>query len=58
MRFGLCGDFEQLELAKRAGFQYLEMKVTEIAGWDDITFRRHLEEIQESGMECRCFNVL
>ena len=24
----------------------------------DITFRRHLEEIQESGMECRCFNVL
>ena len=58
MRFGLCGDYGQLELAKRAGFQYLEMKVTEIAGWDDVTFRHHLEEIRESGMECRCFNVL
>ena len=58
MRFGLCGDYGQLELAKRAGFQYLEMKVTEIAGWDDVTFRHHLAEIRESGMECRCFNVL
>lgn len=58
MRFGLCGDYGQLELAKRAGFQYLEMKVTEIAGWDYVTFRHHLAEIRESGMECRCFNVL
>lgn len=58
MRFGLCGDFEQLELAKRAEFQYLEMKVTQIAGWDEDVFQKHLREIRESGMECRCFNVL
>lgn len=58
MNFGLCGAFDLLELAEKIGFDYLELKVTEIAGWTEEVFEANRRKIRESKVACDCFNVL
>lgn len=58
MEFGLCGAFEQLEIAEKTGFDYLELKVTEIAGWSEEEFEANRQKLRRSKISVGCFNVL
>ena len=58
MRFGLCTGPENLELAGRLGFDYIECAVTAVESMSDSEFDDFYERVSKSPIKPECFNVL
>jgi sugar phosphate isomerase/epimerase len=58
MRIGLCTTPDNLELAARLGFDYVEFAVSAIEALSDDEFSGVKSKIDKSSIKAECFNVL
>jgi sugar phosphate isomerase/epimerase len=58
MRYGLCASLENLELAARLGFDYLECAASSIAAYDDGEFEKILTGLGAGSLRVERVNVL
>lgn len=58
MQYGLCGDFGVLEIAKQAGYDYIEVAVASVAAMSDEKFQQNRLLAEQLGMPVSCCNVL
>ena len=58
MKFGLCTGPENLELAARLGFDYIECAVTAIDAMSDADYNAFLSKVNQCPIKVERFNVL
>lgn len=58
MQYGLCGSFDQLQIAKEAGYDYIEVAVASVAAMSDDEFEQKRLLTEQAGMPVSCCNVL
>ncbi|MCL2880988.1 MAG: sugar phosphate isomerase/epimerase [Treponema sp.] len=58
MKFGLCTGPENLELAARLGFDYIECNVSAVESMSDADFAALLSKVKASKVKVECLNVL
>jgi sugar phosphate isomerase/epimerase len=58
MKYGLCASLENLELAERLGFDYIECPVSSIAAYSDGEFEKILETLTAGSLAVERVNVL
>jgi sugar phosphate isomerase/epimerase len=58
MKIGICGGFDLLEKAAKAGYDYLEPTVVSVADLSDIDFDTLRARVEAAPIPCEAFNVL
>jgi sugar phosphate isomerase/epimerase len=58
MRFGLCTSPDNLELAGKLGFDYVEFSVASAAALSEEEFGALTKKMETSAIKAECFNVL
>ena len=58
MKIGVCGGFDRLEDAKKAGYDYLELPASGVAAMTEEEFAQAQKTKQNTGLPTPAFNVL
>lgn len=58
MRFGLCTDVDNIEVAQRLGFAYIECYAAGLASMTEEEFERAKAAAEQSSIHVECFNGL
>ncbi|MDR2185813.1 MAG: sugar phosphate isomerase/epimerase [Treponema sp.] len=58
MKYGLCASLDDLELAERLGFDYIECPVSSIAAYGEEEFEKILAAVKASSLAVERVNVL
>lgn len=58
MKIGICGGFDLLEKAAKAGYDYLEPTVVSVAALSDLEFEALRARVASAPIPCDAFNVL
>jgi sugar phosphate isomerase/epimerase len=56
MRYGICTGPENLEIVARAGFDYVEFTLNQVAGWTDAAYKAVREQVQAAGIRVEACN--
>jgi D-psicose/D-tagatose/L-ribulose 3-epimerase len=57
IQVGYCGSLERVAAARAAGFDYLELGTTEIAGLSEADFEKAAQDIQRAGLKIPVTNL-
>ncbi|MBR5252558.1 MAG: hypothetical protein IKV39_01635, partial [Clostridia bacterium] len=57
MRFGVCASLDKLPEIIEAGYDFVEVRVSEFANMTDEEFKDYDENLKKSGIKLECFNV-
>ena len=58
MRFGVCTDVDNIEVAQRLGFAYIECYAAGLAAMTEEEFERAKAAVEQSSIQVECFNGL
>lgn len=57
IRFGICKDFDKLELVAKAGFDYIEPQFRTLTAMSEEDFQKVKAQIKELNIKCETFNL-
>lgn len=57
IRFGICKDFDKLELVAKAGFDYFEPQFRTLTAMSDEEFEKTKAKVAELNIKCEAYNI-
>ena len=57
IRFGICRDFDKLELMAKAGFDYIEPQFRTLTAMSDEEFEKTKAKVAELNIKCEAYNI-
>lgn len=57
IRFGICKDFDKLELVAKAGFDYIEPQFRTLTAMSDEEFEKTKAKVAELNIKCEAYNI-
>lgn len=57
IRFGICKDFDKLELVAKAGFDYIEPQFRTLTAMSDEEFEKTKAKVVELNIKCEAYNI-
>lgn len=58
MRVGICTPIDQIQVAEKIGFDYIEPAVVNIVQMTEDEYKEALREVKEANIGCEVFNIL